>query len=47
MEVDGEVKIDNIAEIAEAGGRVFVAGNVVFKSQDYRKTISELRKQIS
>ena len=46
LEVDGGVKVDNIAEIAEAGGRVFVAGNAVFKSQDYRKAISELRKAI-
>jgi ribulose-phosphate 3-epimerase len=46
LEVDGGVNVDNIADIAKAGGQVFVAGNAVFKSEDYRKTISELRKAI-
>lgn len=46
LEVDGGVNVDNIADIAKAGGRVFVAGSAVFKSEDYRKTISELRKAI-
>lgn len=32
LEVDGGVKADNIAEIAAAGGRVFVAGAAVFAS---------------
>lgn len=30
LEVDGGVKIDNIAEIAAAGAEVFVAGSAVF-----------------
>ncbi|UCD85846.1 MAG: ribulose-phosphate 3-epimerase [Deltaproteobacteria bacterium] len=45
LEVDGGVNVDNIAEVAKAGGQVFVAGNAVFKSEDYRKTISELRRK--
>nr|WP_299240859.1 ribulose-phosphate 3-epimerase [uncultured Halomonas sp.] len=33
LEVDGGVKIDNIAEIARAGADVFVAGSAVFKER--------------
>jgi ribulose-phosphate 3-epimerase len=44
LEVDGGVKIDNIAEIAHAGADVFVAGSAVFNSPDYAATISELKR---
>jgi ribulose-phosphate 3-epimerase len=45
LEVDGGVKIDNIARIAHAGADVFVAGSAVFNSPDYAATISELKKR--
>ena len=47
LEVDGGVKIDNIAEIARAGADTFVAGSAVFSSKDYAATIRELRAQLA
>jgi len=43
IEVDGGIKVDNIAEVAAAGANVFVAGSAVFESPDYAATISALR----
>ena len=44
LEVDGGVKIDNIAEISRAGADVFVAGSAVFGSPDYGATIAEMKR---
>lgn len=44
LEVDGGVKLSNIAEISHAGADVFVAGSAVFGSHDYCKTIAELKR---
>jgi len=44
IEVDGGVNINTISKVAQAGGNVFVAGNAVFTTPDYGKTISELRR---
>ncbi len=44
LEVDGGVKVDNIAEVAAAGADVFVAGSAVFNSPDYAKTIAQLKE---
>ncbi|MGA7104366.1 MAG: ribulose-phosphate 3-epimerase [Candidatus Deferrimicrobiaceae bacterium] len=46
IEVDGGIKADNIAEVVRAGANVFVSGSGVFKTKDYGKTISEMRKNI-
>jgi ribulose-phosphate 3-epimerase len=43
LEVDGGVKVDNIAEIAAAGVDTFVAGSAIFGSADYRATISRMK----
>ncbi len=43
IEVDGGIKIDNIAEVAAAGADVFVSGSGVFGTKDYAATITELR----
>ena len=43
LEVDGGVKIDNIADIAAAGADTFVAGSAIFGKTDYAATIAELR----
>jgi len=43
LEVDGGVKVDNIAEIAAAGADTFVAGSAIFGSGDYRGTIGRMR----
>ena len=44
IEVDGGIKIDNAAEISAAGADVLVVGSGIFKSDNYKKTIQELRK---
>jgi ribulose-phosphate 3-epimerase len=46
LEVDGGVKVDNIAEIARAGADMFVAGSAIFGAKDYKATISAMREQI-
>ncbi|MBT8040265.1 MAG: ribulose-phosphate 3-epimerase [Xanthomonadales bacterium] len=43
LEVDGGVKVGNIAEIAATGIDTFVAGSAIFGSDDYEKTISQMR----
>jgi len=45
IEVDGGIKVDNIAEVAAAGANVFVSGSGVFGTKDYAATIAELRKR--
>lgn len=45
LEVDGGVKVDNIAAISHAGADVFVAGSAVFGSSDYAATIRALKAQ--
>lgn len=47
LEVDGGVKVDNIADIKSAGADTFVAGSAIFGAQDYVHTISEMRKQLA
>ena len=47
LEVDGGVKVDNIAEIAEAGADTFVAGSAIFGAADYRATISAMRAALA
>ena len=47
LEIDGGVKIDNIAEIATAGADTFVAGSAIFGSDDYQKTITAMRTQLA
>ena len=47
LEVDGGVKVDNIAEIARAGADMFVAGSAIFGAKDYKATISAMREQIA
>ena len=43
IEVDGGVNINTISEAAAAGANIFVAGNAVFTTEDYGKTIGALR----
>jgi ribulose-phosphate 3-epimerase len=47
LEVDGGVKIDNIARIAAAGADTFVAGSAIFGSSDYQATIAAMRREIA
>jgi ribulose-phosphate 3-epimerase len=46
LEIDGGVKVDNVAGIAKAGADTFVAGSAIFGSKDYTGTIKALRTQI-
>jgi len=46
LEVDGGVKLDNIAEIARAGADTFVAGSAIFGSKDYAATLREMRQRL-
>jgi len=51
LEVDGGVKVDNIAEIAAAGADTFVAGSAVFGARDpdggYRGVFGRLREALA
>jgi ribulose-phosphate 3-epimerase len=44
LQVDGGIKVDNIAAVAAAGADTFVAGSAIFGSQDYAATIAALRR---
>ena len=47
LEVDGGVKVDNIAEIAAAGADMFVAGSAIFGKPDYKQIIDQMRTQLA
>jgi len=47
LEVDGGIKVDNIAEVARAGADTFVAGSAIFGSKDYAATIRSMRQKLS
>ena len=47
LEVDGGVKVDNIAEIARAGADTFVAGSAIFETEDYAATIRKMRDELA
>jgi ribulose-phosphate 3-epimerase len=47
LEVDGGVKIDNIADIARAGADTFVAGSAIFSTKDYKTTINAMRAALA
>jgi len=47
LQVDGGVKVNNIAEIAEAGADMFVAGSAIFSQADYKVAIDEMRSELA
>ncbi|MCE1235181.1 MAG: ribulose-phosphate 3-epimerase [Hyphomicrobiales bacterium] len=47
LEIDGGVKIDNIAEIAAAGVDAFVAGSAIFGKPDYAGIIAKMKAEIA
>ncbi|WP_311948527.1 ribulose-phosphate 3-epimerase [Halomonas piscis] len=53
LEVDGGIKIDNIAEVAAAGADTFVAGSAIFKARrsedphDYDSVIARMREALA
>ena len=47
LEIDGGVKVENIAEIARAGADTFVAGSAIFGAPDYTGTIGRMRAALA
>jgi ribulose-phosphate 3-epimerase len=47
LEVDGGVKLENIAKIAQAGADTFVAGSAIFSTKNYKKTIEAMREALA
>lgn len=47
LEVDGGVKVDNIAAVAAAGADMFVAGSAIFNTNDYQQTIAQMRAELA
>ena len=47
LEIDGGVNVDNIAEIAQAGADMFVAGSAIFTAPDYAEVIEQMRQQLA
>jgi len=45
IEVDGGIKVDNVAEVVRAGANVLVSGSGIFGTKDYAATIAEMRKR--
>jgi ribulose-phosphate 3-epimerase len=46
LEVDGGIKIDNIAKVAHAGADSFVVGSALFNTSDYAATLRAFRTQL-
>ncbi|MFK7891502.1 MAG: ribulose-phosphate 3-epimerase [Granulosicoccus sp.] len=47
LEVDGGIKVDNIASVASAGADTFVAGSAIFNESDYAAVVSAMRHKLS
>ena len=47
LEVDGGIKLENIAQIAAAGADTFVAGSAIFGKPDYRAVIDAMRLELA
>ena len=47
LEVDGGIKVDNIARVAAAGADTFVAGSAIFGQADYAKVIAAMREKLA
>ncbi|HIA04270.1 MAG TPA: ribulose-phosphate 3-epimerase [Myxococcales bacterium] len=46
IEIDGGVKLSNVAQIREAGVDWFVAGSAIFKTDDYTNTIGQFKQLV-
>ncbi|HUH88490.1 MAG TPA: ribulose-phosphate 3-epimerase [Pusillimonas sp.] len=47
LEIDGGVKVDNIAQIRAAGADTFVAGSAIFGQPDYKAVIDAMRAELA
>ena len=46
LEVDGGIKVDNIARVAAAGADTFVAGSAIFSQPDYQVVMDAMRRAL-
>ena len=46
LEVDGGIKVDNIAQVAKAGADTFVAGSAIFGQDNYASVIEVMRAEL-
>ena len=46
LEVDGGIKVDNIAQVASAGADTFVAGSAIFGKENYASVIEAMRTEL-
>jgi len=46
LEVDGGIKVDNIAQVAQAGADTFVAGSAIFGKENYTQVIEAMRTEL-
>ncbi|HET8817500.1 MAG TPA: ribulose-phosphate 3-epimerase [Pseudidiomarina sp.] len=47
LEIDGGIKVENIAAVAAAGADMFVAGSAIFNQPDYRAVIDAMRAELA
>jgi ribulose-phosphate 3-epimerase len=47
LEVDGGIKVDNIARVAAAGADTFVAGSAIFGKPDYAAVLGQMRQALA
>ncbi len=46
IQVDGGINLETIKSVSDAGATSFVAGSAIFNTNDYKKTIKNLRKNM-
>ena len=47
LEIDGGIKLDNIAKVANAGADTFVSGSGIFGEKSYQDVISKMRQSLN
>jgi ribulose-phosphate 3-epimerase len=47
LEVDGGIKVENIAQAARAGADTFVAGSAIFGKSNYKAVIGAMRSELA
>ena len=47
LQVDGGIKVENIARIKKAGADTFVAGSAIFNAVDYQDVIDKMRRELA
>ena len=47
LEVDGGIKLNNIAQVSKAGADTFVSGSAIFGEKNYQEVISKMRQSLN